>query len=329
LEVLRVERLTVDYRTAAGPVHALRDVSLSIRQGEILGLVGESGSGKTTLALAVSRLLRTPPAIQRGGKIIFGGKDITRLGASETDYLRGTGIFMVFQDPFQSLNPLMKVKDQLVEAISVRSRRDSRRLDRHDAEAEAVAHLKTVRIGDAKEIAERYPHEISGGQNQRVMLAMALAERPSLLIADEPVTALDVTTQAQILLVFKEIVRATGMAVLFVTHDLAVAGVICNRVAVLYGGMVQEAGPIGAVLSNPKHPYTTGLINSVPSRTKREGSLVAIRGSYNAEGLDSICAFAPRCPLVHDACWKGIPALNDAGGTDVRCLNYGENYEPR
>ena len=178
MEILRVERLTVDYRAPSGPVHALRNVSLSIGQGEILGLVGESGSGKTTLALAVSRLLRTPPAVLREGKIIFREKDITRLGASETDYLRGTGIFMVFQDPFQSLNPLMKVKDQIVEAIGVRSRRDSRRFDRQDAEAEAVAHLKTVQIGDAKEIAERYPHEISGGQNQRVMLAMALAERP-------------------------------------------------------------------------------------------------------------------------------------------------------
>jgi peptide/nickel transport system ATP-binding protein len=161
------------------------------------------------------------------------------------------------------------------------------------------------------------------------MLAMALAERPSLLIADEPVTALDVTTQAQILQVLKDIVKETGMAVLFVTHDLAVAGVICNRVAVMYGGMVQEAGPIGAVLSNPKHPYTAGLIDSIPSRTKKEGSLVAIRGSFNAEGLDSICAFAPRCPLARDACWKGIPAQNDVDGTAVRCLNYGENYERR
>ena len=157
---------------------------------------------------------------------------------------------------------------------------------------------------------------------------MALAERPQLLIADEPTTALDVTTQSQILAVLRDIVKETKMGVLFVTHDLAVAGAICDRVAVLYGGMVQEVGPTSKILFEPRHPYTVGLINSVPSKTKEEGPLAGISGSFNPVGLERICAFAPRCPLVHDACWKGVPAQNSLDGAAVRCLNYGENYEP-
>ena len=327
MEVLLVDRLTVDYRARGGQIHALRDVSLSIQEGEIVGVVGESGSGKSTLALAVSRLLRSPPAIQRGGRVVFRGSDISSLPPSKIDGIRGTGIFMVFQDPFLSLNPLMRVKDQIVEAIAVRSKRSSSRFDKTAAEREVVSHLKTVRIGDAEDIAERYPHQISGGQIQRVMLAMALAERPQLLVADEPTTALDVTTQSQILAVLKEIVEETKMGVLFVTHDLAVAGTLCDQMAVLYGGMIQEAGPTSKILSEPKHPYTVGLINSVPSKTKEEGPLTAIRGSFNPEGLEKICPFTPRCPLARSACEKGIPAQNAIDGTLVRCINYGENYE--
>ncbi len=234
---------------------------------------------------------------------------------------------MVFQDPFLSLNPLMRVRDQIIEAMAVRARRDSHPFDKQEAEYEAISYLKTVRIGDAEDVADRYPHQISGGQNQRVMLAMALAERPRLLIADEPTTALDVTTQAQILTVLKEIVEKTRMGVLFVTHDLAVAGVICNRVTVMYGGMVQETGLVTKVLLEPKHPYTVGLIKSLPSGTKAKGFLTGISGSFNPEGIENICAFAPRCPLVHDSCWKGVPAQNMVDGSAVRCLNYGEKYE--
>jgi peptide/nickel transport system ATP-binding protein len=328
VEVLRVEGLTVDYRGRGSEFHALRDVSLSIQQGEVLGVVGESGSGKTTLALAIARLLSSPPAIHRGGKILFQGSDISRIPPSKIDSLRGTGIFMIFQDPFQSLNPLMRIKDQIIEAVAVRSRRSSTPFDREAAHQEAISHLRTVRIGDADDVAERYPHQISGGQIQRVMLAMALAERPQLLIADEPTTALDVTTQSQILAVLKDIVQQTKMAVLFVTHDLAVAGVICSRMAVMYGGMIQEAGPAGKILFEPKHPYTTGLINSMPTKAKGEGPLMAIAGSYDPVGLGGICSFAPRCPLAREACRKGVPALNSVDGAMVRCVNFGENYEP-
>jgi oligopeptide/dipeptide ABC transporter ATP-binding protein len=308
-------------------VHALRGVSLSIQEGEVVGIVGESGSGKTTLALAVSHLLQTPPAVYRGGRIIFNGIDISKASSAEIDRLRGTGVFMIFQDPFLSLNPLMRIRDQIVEAIAVRARRDSRSFSRAEAVSEAVSCLKAVRIGDAEDVAERYPHQISGGQNQRVMMAMALAERPKLLIADEPTTALDVTTQAQILALLKEIVQETRMGVMFVTHDLAVAGVICNRMMVMYGGMMQEIGPTSKVLLEPKHPYTIGLISSVPSKAKRDGPLPGIRGSFNPKDLGNMCAFAPRCPLARPACLAGIPALSTVDERLVRCLNYGENYE--
>ncbi|HXZ89437.1 MAG TPA: ABC transporter ATP-binding protein, partial [Candidatus Dormibacteraeota bacterium] len=187
--------------------------------------------------------------------------------------------------------------------------------------------LKSVRIGDAKDVMERYPHQLSGGQNQRIMLAMALAEKPSLLIADEPTTALDVTTQAQVLLLLKEIRQKSKMSVVYVTHDLAVAASISDRIAVLYGGMVQEIGPAKQVLMDPKHPYTLGLIKSIPSKAKNEGSLDAIKGAFSWDDVGDMCAFAPRCPLAREACRKGIPALNQLDETQIRCINYGEAYE--
>jgi peptide/nickel transport system ATP-binding protein len=219
------------------------------------------------------------------------------------------------------------VKDQILEAIKVRSKRTGERLNRSRAESEVIEHLRAVRIADAYDVARRYPHQLSGGQNQRIMLAMALAEKPRLLIADEPTTALDVTTQAQVLGLLKEIVEKTKMSVMFITHDLAVAGSICDRIAVLYGGMLQEIGPSSSVLKTPKHPYTVGLIDSIPSKTKNEGELEAIRGYFTSEGIDRICAFAPRCPYSRTACRAGVPSLIRVGENEVRCINYGEKYD--
>ncbi len=323
---LRVNNLSVEYRSKGGTVPALRNLSLSISEGEILGVVGESGSGKTTLALGVTNLLRKKET-KLSGEIEFLGTDMIRAKLSEINRLRGTEIFMIFQDPFLSLNPLMRVKDQIVEAIKVRNRRSSRNYTRSEAEKEAVEYLEDVRIGDASEVARRYPHQLSGGQNQRIMLAMALAEKPKLLIADEPTTALDVTTQAQVLGLLKEIVDRTKMSVMFITHDLAVAGSICDRIAVLYGGMLQEIGPTSSVLGHPKHPYTVGLIQSIPSKTKNQGELEAIQGYFTLEGIDRICAFAPRCPYARPACRAGVPSLIRVDESEVRCINYSQMYD--
>jgi len=325
--ILEVEGLSVDYKTPYQVVHALRDVSFEVGQGEVLSVVGESGCGKSTIALTVSRLLPASNARVKSGSVLFRGKDILRTSKSEMDRIRGTGIFMVFQNPFMSLNPLMKVRDQMLEAIKVRSAKSKIRVVHEHAETEIASILKSVRIGDAEDVMQRYPHQLSGGQNQRVMLAMALAEKPDLLIADEPTTALDVTTQAQVLALLRDIIRDTGMSVVFITHDLVVAASVSDRIAVLYGGMIQEMGPAVQILTAPKHPYTAGLIKSIPSTTKADGPLEAIKGTFKLEGVEKACAFAPRCPLAHDACWKGVPAFIPMGERSVRCLNYGERYE--
>jgi peptide/nickel transport system ATP-binding protein len=325
--ILEVESLSVDYETPSSTVHALRNVSLTVNEGEILSLVGESGSGKSTFALAVSKLLPPNATILKGSNVSFRDKNLLLLRKNQIREIRGTGIFMIFQNVFLSLNPLMKIKRQVIEAINVRNKRTNKTQNTGEAESEVASILKSVRIGDAEDIMERYPHQLSGGQNQRVMLAMALAEKPSLLIADEPTTALDVTTQAQVILLLKEIREKSNMSIIYVTHDLGVAASISDRIAVLYGGMVQEVGPARQVLSDPKHPYTLGLMKSIPSKAKSEGSLDAIRGAFSWDAVGNACAFAARCPLVHDSCRKGIPALIQSDKTQVRCVNYGESYE--
>ncbi len=322
-DVITVSDLSVDYRTA-GVVHALHDVSFGIRPGEILGVVGESGSGKSTLALAVSRLLATPPGYYTGGKILFEETDMLKARPSEIDSLRGTGMFMVFQDPMMSLNPLMRIRDQIIEGIAVRCRRRGEAFVRPSAEQEVNEHLTSVRIGDASDVASRYPHQLSGGQNQRIMLAIALAEKPKLLIADEPTTALDVTSQAQVLNVLKGIVVESKMAMMYITHDLVVAGSFCDRIAVMYGGMIQEIGSAEQVMRRPNHPYSSGLITSLPSQRKADGPLAGISGTFSWDEIGGICAFAPRCPLVHEDCRKGVPPLVRVGPGLVRCVNYGE-----
>ena len=320
--MLEVQDLKIDYNSPAGAVHALRGVSLKIEKGEIFGVVGESGSGKSTLALAVAHLLDERTAEYVGGNINLLGVDMMRASRSAINRLRGTGIFMVFQDPFMSLDPLETVGSQLLEAIAVRMKRASQRFDREKAAQLAIQSLESVRVGDARNIMQRYPHQLSGGQNQRVMLAMAVAESPKLLIADEPTTALDVTTQGQVLNVLKEIVEQNDMSVLYITHDLAVAGSLCDRIAVMYGGLVQEVGPTKDILLSPEHPYTVGLINSIPSKSKREGNLQAITGSFSWNDAGEKCAFAPRCPFAHEDCLAGTPAQIPRGERLVRCVNY-------
>lgn len=271
--------------------------------------------------------MTTPPAFYTGGKVFFEDTDVLNAHPSDIDSLRGTGMFMVFQDPLMSLNPLMRIKDQIIEGIAVRSRRRGETFIRQQAEEEVNEHLTNVRIGDASDVASRYPHQLSGGQNQRIMLAIALAEKPRLLIADEPTTALDVTSQAQVLNVLKGIVAGGEMAMMYITHDLVVAGSFCDRIAVMYGGMIQEIGSAEQVMRNPKHPYSSGLITSLPSKRKVDGPLAGISGTFRWDEIAGMCAFAPRCPLVHGECKKAVPPLVQVDAGWVRCVNYGEKYD--
>jgi len=324
MALLEINNLSIVYRTPFGIVKALDDVSLSLDKGESLAVVGESGSGKSTLALAIARLL-PPNARYVSGSIIFDGIDILRLSESEFRKIRGTGIFMVFQEPFTSLNPVYKVKDQLLEALRIRYEREGVVFDESKAINEIISVLRDVRMPDPELIIERYPHQLSGGQIQRVMIAMGLLMRPKLYIADEPTSALDVTVQAQLLKLLKDLKREYGISILFITHDIAVASVIGDRIAVLYAGQLMELGDTKSVIYDPRHPYTKALLNSVPRISKYEGKLPIIGGSVpNLLNPPSGCRFHPRCPYATDVCKKEVPKIIKVNNTYVRCHLYGQ-----
>lgn len=324
MALLEINNLSIVYRTPFGIVKALDDVSLSLDKGESLAVVGESGSGKSTLALAIARLL-PPNAKYVSGSIIFDGIDILRLSESEFRKIRGTGIFMVFQEPFTSLNPVYKVKDQLLEALRIRYEREGVVFDESKAINEIISVLRDVRMPDPELIIERYPHQLSGGQIQRVMIAMGLLMRPKLYIADEPTSALDVTVQAQLLKLLKDLKREYGISILFITHDIAVASVIGDRIAVLYAGQLMELGDTKSVIYDPRHPYTKALLNSVPRISKYEGKLPIIGGSVpNLLNPPSGCRFHPRCPYATDVCKKEVPKIIKVNNTYVRCHLYGQ-----
>jgi peptide/nickel transport system ATP-binding protein len=324
MALLEINNLSIVYRTPFGIVKALDDVSLSLDKGESLAVVGESGSGKSTLALAITRLL-PPNARYVSGSIIFDGIDILRLSESEFRKIRGTGIFMVFQEPFTSLNPVYKVKDQLLEALRIRYEREGVVFDESKAINEIISVLRDVRMPDPELIIERYPHQLSGGQIQRVMIAMGLLMRPKLYIADEPTSALDVTVQAQLLKLLKDLKREYGISILFITHDIAVASVIGDRIAVLYAGQLMELGDTKSVIYDPRHPYTKALLNSVPRISKYEGKLPIIGGSVpNLLNPPSGCRFHPRCPYATDVCKKEVPKIVKVNNTYVRCHLYGQ-----
>jgi len=324
MALLEINNLSIVYRTPFGIVKALDDVSLSLDKGESLAVVGESGSGKSTLALAITRLL-PPNARYVSGSIIFDGIDILRLSESEFRKIRGTGIFMVFQEPFTSLNPVYKAKDQLLEALRIRYEREGVVFDESKAINEIISVLRDVRMPDPELIIERYPHQLSGGQIQRVMIAMGLLMRPKLYIADEPTSALDVTVQAQLLKLLKDLKREYGISILFITHDIAVASVIGDRIAVLYAGQLMELGDTKSVIYDPRHPYTKALLNSVPRISKYEGKLPIIGGSVpNLLNPPSGCRFHPRCPYATDICKKEVPKIIKVNNTYVRCHLYGQ-----
>ena len=304
--ILEVEALRVSLFTRRGVLPAVDDLSLTVAGGETVAIVGESGCGKSLTALAVMRLLPDPPARIVGGTVRFMGRDLTALSEREMQRVRGKDISMIFQDPMTSLNPVATVGDQLIEAI--RCHDD---VSRADAQTRAVELLRQVRIPDAERRLKDFPHQMSGGMSQRVMIAMAIACRPKLLIADEPTTALDVTIQAQILELLKELQASSGMGLIVITHDLGVVAEIADRVAVMYAGRKVEDAPAEALFERPLHRYTRGLLGATPSAKRQRGTMLAdIAGSVPAlSELPTGCAFQNRCRDAFARCRSEKPVL--------------------
>jgi oligopeptide/dipeptide ABC transporter ATP-binding protein len=303
--LLEVEGLEVRFPSREGEVHAVNGASFTVAAGERVGLVGESGSGKTVTGLTIMGLVRCPPA-RVSGEIRFAGADLLRLPVKERQRLRGARIGMIFQNPLGSLNPAMTVGDQVVEAI-----RAHQAVSRRAARAEAVDLLGRVGIPAPARNADEYPHRFSGGMRQRVMIAMAISCGPELLIADEPTTALDVTIQAQIVELLSALSEERGMAVLLITHDLALLAGFAQRIVVMYGGKVMEEGAVETIYYGSTHPYTWGLMGSITRLDEpRRGRLSSIRGSPpSALALPGGCVFHPRCPHAEEICRREVPAL--------------------
>jgi len=317
MALLTVRNLNIHFATAAGPLHAVRDVDFSIAEGEALGLVGESGSGKSVTALALMRLLAPQATIS--GEIEFAGQRLGDLPEPGMRRMRGARIAMIFQEPMSALNPVMRVGDQIAEAVRAHHPERSNK----DAWAAAVEAMREVAIPDHERRARDYPHQLSGGMRQRVMIAMALVNRPQLLIADEPTTALDVTIQAQILELLRELRQKFNLAMLFISRDLGVVAQVAARVGVMYAGRIVETGTVQQVFARPMHPYTRGLLQAVPSlATDRTQPLRTIEGVVPAlNALPPGCSFSPRCGLRIPACNEAVPPLIPAGaGQTARCI---------
>lgn len=312
--LLEVRNLEVSFLTHVGEVRAVRNVSFKVEKGQILGIVGESGSGKSTVLMAIMGLIQKPGRI-KSGSIIFEGEDLIRKKPAEMRSIRGNRIAMVFQDPMSSLNPVFRVGDQIAEAITTHQR-----VSRQEARRRVVELLDMVKIPSAKTRANSYPHEFSGGMRQRAMIALALACSPTLLLADEPTTALDVTIQAQIMELLREIQRETGTSVILVTHDLAVVSEMCSYVEVMYGGRLMEESPCRELFEHPSHPYTNGLLRSVPNvQSGSRSRLTPIEGSPPdlITPFDG-CPFVYRCPSAMRICMARASNKWEVGA-DHRC----------
>jgi oligopeptide transport system ATP-binding protein len=311
--LLDVRDLQVEFRTRDGVARAVNGVSYTVDAGETLAVLGESGSGKSVTAQAVMGILDTPPGRITGGEILFEGQDLLRVGEDRRRRVRGAEMAMIFQDALSALNPVMTVGAQLAEMFTVH-----RGLSRKDARARAVELMDRVRIPAARTRAGDYPHQFSGGMRQRIMIAMAIALEPKLIIADEPTTALDVTVQAQVMDLLAELQREYTMGLILITHDLGVVADVADRIAVMYAGRIVESAPVHDIYKAPAHPYTRGLLDSVPRLNSKGSELYAIPGlPPNLTRIPPGCAFNPRCPRARDICRTDpVPPLVRAGGPD-------------
>jgi oligopeptide/dipeptide ABC transporter ATP-binding protein len=316
MTILRVKNLSVNYKVDAGTVEAINKVSFDLDKGQTLAIVGESGCGKSTTAHAMMKLISKPGVISEGS-IELEGVDFVKASEKKMSKIRGKDIAMIFQEPMTSLNPVYKVGEQIAEAIRIHSN-----LSKREALAKAIKVMDQVGISNPASRSKQYPHQMSGGMRQRAMIAMALSCNPKLLIADEPTTALDVTIQAQILRLIKNLQKELNTAVLFITHDLGVVAEVADKVAVMYSGKIVEIGSVIDIFYNPKHPYTIGLIKSVPDVKRRMGRLVQIKGSVpTLKNMPKGCKFAPRCEYATERCQNEEPILQRFNNQEVACFH--------
>lgn len=315
-ELLKINDLQTHFFSDKGIVKAVDGVTITVNKGETVGIVGESGCGKSVTSLSIMRLLKDTPGKIVGGSIQFEGKDLIQLPEKSMRSIRGNEIAMIFQEPMTSLNPVYKIGRQLVESIRLHMKKDA-----NEAKEHAINMLKLVGIPRAREIMKEYPHQLSGGMRQRVMIAMAMSCNPKLLIADEPTTALDVTIQAQILDLMRKLREESDSSILLITHDLGVVAEMCDRVVIMYAGKVVEESDVNTIFENPKHPYTKGLLESIPKLGVKIDRLQSIKGNVPApEQMPKGCKFAPRCPFVMDQCWEREPQLQSVNANHTtRC----------
>ncbi|WP_217588412.1 ABC transporter ATP-binding protein [Lentibacillus saliphilus] len=321
--ILDINNLRTSFFDDDGEIKAVDGVSFKLPKGKTLGVVGESGSGKSITALSILRLIDSKGKIV-DGSINFKGKDLTKLSTKQIQHIRGNEISMIFQEPMTSLNPVYTIGQQIRETLKVHEG-----IGKEKGNKRAVELLQLVGIPSPEARLKQYPHELSGGMRQRVMIAMALACKPDLLIADEPTTALDVTIQAQILELINDLQDNLGMSVIMITHDLGVVAETCDYVAVMYGGKVVEYQDVISLFKNPRHPYTVGLLNSIPRHDIDVEDLEPIRGSVpSPKNMPKGCHFAPRCPFATDLCNAEMPSLDHLGDdSDVRCWIYSDRWD--
>ena len=315
--ILEIKDLTIHYITDDEVVKAVNDISISLEEGESLGLVGETGAGKTTTAMGILGLVPNPPGKIIGGEILYKGKNLLKMSDSEMRKIRGHEISMIFQDPMTALNPVLTVGDQIMEVIQLHQK-----VSKAEALRRAMDMMEMVGIEGGR--YNEYPHQFSGGMKQRIVIAIALACNPYLLIADEPTTALDVTIQAQVLDLIDNLKKKFNTSLLLITHDLGVVAEVCDKVAIVYAGRIVEYGTLEHIYNNPKHPYTNGLFGSIPDFSKKSHRLNPIKGLMpDPSNLPEGCAFADRCPHATEICHKKQPqAIEIEPGHTVRCLLY-------